>query len=115
MFLQETANRIRNGRSMGRAVCLPGATCQKGIRLPRLLFLIRIFAVGGGLDESVRQLPLFEKLEQRVSAESQAERLQGNNLLRSDVTQVHIRAQVADEPHLLRFAGGLEDQPPLID
>src|SRR5262245_18242580 len=53
--------------------------------------------------------------EKRGGTESLADRLDRDDVLVRDVADVHVGAEVLDEPHLLGLAGRLEDDPPRVD
>src|SRR5262245_43331502 len=53
--------------------------------------------------------------EERVGTEALADRLDRDDVIGRDVAEVHVGAEVLDEPHLLRLAGRLEDDPPGVD
>src|SRR6266550_8326783 len=55
-------------------------------------------------------LAIEQDLLQRVAAQAEPERLEWNDLLRRDVPEVHVRAELLHEPGLRRFRGRLEDQ-----
>ena len=57
-----------------------------------------------------RRLAASEHLLQGVAAQAEAERLERDHLLRRDVAEVDVRAEVLDEPRLARLRRRLEDQ-----
>src|SRR5437016_9968566 len=55
-------------------------------------------------------LAIEQNLLQRVASQPEAERLEGDDLLRRDVAEVHIRAELLHEPGLARLGRRLEDE-----
>src|SRR5207249_1974788 len=55
-------------------------------------------------------LAIEQDLLQRVAAQPEAERLEGDDLIRRDVAEVHVRAELLDEPGLRGLRGRLEDE-----
>src|ERR1044071_3737229 len=56
------------------------------------------------------RLAAKEHLLQRVAAQAEAERLERDHLVRRDVAEVDVRAEVLDEPGLALLRGRLPDQ-----
>src|SRR5690242_11144336 len=66
-------------------------------------------AMASTSDGSCR-LATEQNLLQRVAAQAEAERLERDRLLRRDVPEVDVRAEVLHEPRLARLRRSLEDQ-----
>ena len=55
------------------------------------------------------------EVQERVPAQPEAQGLDRDHLVGRDVAEVHVAAEVLDEPHLLLLAGRLEQQPAAVD